>query len=306
MLLFKKLIPAIPFLLLLAWFCLQLNPLIYDSTFLLALDTSLFIPLLFLLISLILTALFFVLFASLASDPKIVLPVSVLASTVPLLFLSSAAGLTLTFGLLITLTGIYFLLRGTLSSYITFKAATLLTPSIKQVVTLILLASAIAFYLSASAQIKENGFKLPDQLFETALNFIPQQELPQAEQTGLPSISPEQIRMLEQNPQLLKQYGLDPVILETAKKQLNQSPQKLSTADLVKPMLEIQMQKIIEPYESFIPLILAAGFFFTLQSLASLLAILLPPILWVIFFILDKTGFTKYETETREVKKLVV
>jgi hypothetical protein len=57
---------------------------------------------------------------------------------------------------------------------------------------------------------------------------------------------------------------------------------------------------------AYIPAVLAVLFYFTLQFIAGFLEMLVPFLLWLIFWILEKTGFTKYVVEQREVKKLVV
>lgn len=306
MTLFKKLIFAVPFLLLLAWFYLQLNQFLSNPNFFLSLDASLLVPLLLLLLSLILTSFFFILFATLASDKKIVLPVVFLASLLPLVFLPAPSSFILAACFFVSLAGIFFLLQTTLSTYFTFKATSLLSPAIKQIVTLILLASTVAFYFSANTDIQTHGFKLPSSVIDTALKFIPQQELADTTQTQIPSISADQIKMLEQNPQLLKQYGLDPSILDTVKKAQENPKAALSPQQVIKPMIESQIQNFITPYQGYIPFILAILFFFTLQSMTSLLLISLPLLVGSTFLILEKMGFTRYETEMREVKKLVV
>ncbi len=85
-----------------------------------------------------------------------------------------------------------------------------------------------------------------------------------------------------------------------------QAPNNPIGTDLIKQTVKDQVQGFIKPYLNFIPAILAVLLFLTLQSLTSILNLLIYPLLWLTFLILEKTGFTKFEVEMRQVKKLVV
>ncbi len=156
--------------------------------------------------------------------------------------------------------------------------------------------------------IAKKGFQVPDSLIDTALKMSPVNR-PQDEtstQTQLPNITPEQIALLKQNPDLLKQSGLDPKILDTlSQPQTTSNPQNL-TQQLVKQAVKDQVQNIIKPFISFIPVVLAVLLFFTLQFFTSIINIFISPLLSLTFLILEKTGITHYEIEQREVKKLVI
>ncbi len=97
-------------------------------------------------------------------------------------------------------------------------------------------------------------------------------------------------------------------LIDTALKLIPQSqgaPQDL-TNDLLKQTIKDQFQILIKPYAGFIPAILALLLFFTLQSLTSLINLFIHPLLWLIFYILEKTGYIKFTTEMRPVKKMVI
>ncbi|MDO8498207.1 MAG: hypothetical protein Q7S44_00215 [bacterium] len=306
MLLFKKLIFALPLLASFVFFSSQLAPFLQNPNSILSLDTSILYSLILLLVSLLTSCFFFTIFITLSQDWRIILPVIFLGSLFPLLFLAPPLNFVLTAGFLLSLVISSLQLQKKLSTYLTFQPTNLLTPSIKQTATFLILISSLAFYLSSNLDLQQHGFKLPPSLLDTALKFMPQQESGNlGTEPTIPSIPPEQLEMLEKNPQLLKQYGLDPSILQTVKSQQGKS-QKLSTQDLVRPMIESQVQSFIKPFENYIPLLLTVIFFFTLESFVSLLSIFLSPLLWLLFLTLEKSGFTKFETEMREVKKLVV
>lgn len=319
MVIIKKLIFTLPFLLSFIAFCIQLNPLLQNSNLIFSLDANVFIDIAILISLLLLYSLFFILFATLAQDRKIILPIIILASLTAPIFLNNQTVILLTVGFLLSFGAIYFFLEKKLTTYLTFEATKLLVPSIKQVSTIIILLTSFSFYLISTTDIKTHGFKLPQGLIDLSLQMTQNMQLPQmdtANNIEAPinlnqvSISPEQIQMLKANPSLLQQFGLDAKMLdELTKPQITQSTKaktNINPQDLVKPLIEKQIESIIKPYISYIPIFLAVTFFFTLQSLASLFSILLSPLIWLIFLILEKTGFTKFEIETREVKKLAV
>lgn len=95
----------------------------------------------------------------------------------------------------------------------------------------------------------------------------------------------------------IKFSGLNPKVLD------NLNP---SSNDLIKQGVKDQIQTIIKPYQNIIPAILAMLLFLTLQSLTSILNLLIYPLLWLTFYSLEKIGFVKYELEQRPVKKLIV
>lgn len=304
MMLLKKLIFALPFILTWSAFCFKLATFLQNTSLILEFSKAEFIQTTLLIIFLLLAGSFFIIFATLSSDWKLVLPVAILASLTPLLFIPTSQSVILALGFLISFAATFFLLEKKLKTYLTFKASSLLAPSVDQLVTLILLISSLVFYLSLAGELKQHGFKLPDSLVDLSLN-ITQNQLPKEQtQTQSSSLSTEQINVLKQNPALLKQYGLDPKILDT----IGTSPTQtiIPTKEILKPMLEQQVAQFINPNLPLVTIALAILFFFSLKWFASILSLLLHPLLTGIFLILDKIGFTKYETEQREVKKLVV
>lgn len=279
----------------------------YDFIFSLSLDS--FINFLILSGLIILSSFLFLIFATLASDWRISLPVGIISSFSTFLFLDMSYAFIFTAGLIISFLLISLSINSTLKNYLTFKPASLLNPSIRNLSTLLIISFCVVYFLSVS-KIAQEGFQIPDSLIDTALKMSPV-SAPSVEQTPLPTqlpqITPEQIELLKQNPDLLRQYGLNPEILDTLTTQEStpQSPQEFSN-NLIKQTIKDQMQDLLNPYISFIPAILALLLFFTLISIVSLLNILIYPLIWLTFLILEKTGFTKFTIEMREVKKMVV
>lgn len=305
----KKLIFAPIFLIILISLISRLNLYFssYDFIFSLTLDTfSQFVVLSTLILF---TSLSFIIFASFASSWKYILPVIILASLVPLLFTISYLGVALMVSLCVSLVLIYLTLENTLKTYITFHPSPIFGPSIRNLTFMLILSITIVYFLSINLIIQKNGFQIPDSLIETSLKFIPKRETPTKSETPQPQIkiSKEQIELLRQNPKLLEQYGLDPKILDTLDKPQN-APQTVEdiSDEFLKLALKDQLDKIIKPYLSFIPISLALLFFITIQAITSFLNILIHPLLWIIFYLLEKSGFLQFTTEMRPVKKMVV
>lgn len=302
----KKLVFAPLFLIAFIFLIYQLNPLFssYDLIFTLSLNTATQLIMLSALI--LLSSLLFVLFATFAQDWKLILPIGILSSLIPLVLINPSVGAILTVGTLFTLLLTYLILESSLKSYLTFTPSSILGPPIRHLSTLLVLIMSVSFYLSTNKIIGEKGFEIPDSLIDSALELT-SSSLPstEAEQPTLPQIPPEQIALLKQNPDLIKQYGLDPKILDS----LDQPASKTSTKpdqNLIKQAVKDQLQNVIKPYLAFVPAALAVLLFITLESIVSFLTILIYPLLWLIFYILEKSGFVKFVTETRSVKKMVI
>lgn len=300
----KKLVFAIPFLIFFFLFCLNLDFFLKNSNFLFSFNIAEIIQLILLIFYLLLSSTFFAIFITLASDWRFILSVIILASFIPF-FLSSSSVYILIFGFFIAFLITFFFLQKKLKNYLTFQASTLLIPSTKFLATLIILVSSLVFYLNISQSLVKTGFQIPDSLLDPIIKMSSSSlssGLPQGPGPML-DIPADQINLLKQNPDLLKQYGLDPKILDqvniTKSSSINQN-------DLIKGAVNSQIQSLIGPNIKIVAIILAVIFFLSLNFLASFLALLLYPIISLIFWILEKSGFTKFEVTQREVKKLII
>lgn len=296
-------------------FYLHLTPFLENPNFILSIETPILIQIVILNLVLLLTGLFFAVFITLASDIKIILPTILLASLTAFLFTPASSASILVIGSLVALGVSYFFLQQELKNYLTFQPTKLLGPTLGHVTLFLTLTASVAFYLVSSTQIATEGFTIPDSLIETALKVSGADQISKQVESSLPpeisqtTLTPEMIAAAKQNPELLKQAGIDPKMLDLLSTQ--KSPQKISTVTqtsqaLLKPMVEQQLQNIVQPFTGYISLALTGIFFITILSLTSLLSLPVKALLWMIFAILNKTGFTTYTTETREVKKLVV
>ncbi|MCL5019748.1 MAG: hypothetical protein M1426_04635 [Patescibacteria group bacterium] len=306
MILIKKIAFGLLFLTLAVELFYLSAPFFKTTDLIFSLDLQTAYQLLILSLLILVSALVFTIFAALSLNWKLVLPVIVISSLAPFVFTSFPLSLSLGTGMAISLLLSYLGLEGKMKSYVAFQPSSLLSPSVKQLTGLLILTLSITFYLSTARQIAQTGFEIPDTLIDNTLKLIPQS----APTAQLPQITPDQLETLKENPNLLKQYGIDPKTLDnlpTAIQPTFPAGSKLNpTTEMIKPLVKQQLQTIIKPYQNIIPLVLALLLFLTLQSFVSVLAIFLPPVIWLVFLILERTNFTHFETEMREVKKLVV
>lgn len=302
----KKLALAPLFLIVFSLSLLKLNPLLgsYEQLFSLSIQSLLDLALLSGLI--LLASFLFILTSTFTQDWKLTLPISALAAVICLVTIPLPLASVLAVGTLVVTTITHFSLQNSLKSYLNFSPGTILGPSIRSLTGLMIIVLAIAYFLSINNLVRTNGFQIPDTLIDPILN-LSQTAAGETQSEPAPqlSISPEQLELLRQNPQLLRQSGLDPKILDS----LNQPQKGKSTnqsQDLVRSALKTQIDNFLKPYLEFVPVALALLFFFTLQAATIFFSILIYPLLWLIFFILEKIGFVRFEVENRPVKKLVI
>ncbi len=315
----KKLLPAPLFLVLLGLTLYLVAPLFKSSDFIFSLDLKVLIQLVILSLAILFTGVTFIVLAALSQDWKVVLPVMAPACLLPFIFFPPQMATVLGIGLFVIFLIAFVNLEAVLKSYFNFQPATLFFQPIRQTATLLIVILCLGFYLSANNQIQKNGFSLPDSVIDAALKLSPSVETNQNFQgvqfktvqiAQLPTLTPQQLEMLRKNPELLRQYGVDPRVLDTlptpAPATATPPQTTITTSELIKPVLKDQINKLIKPYLPMIPIILTVMLFLTLQTFASLLSLVISPSLWLIFYILEKTKFITFATETREVKKLVV
>lgn len=312
--LIKKLVFAPLFLVFFGLLNFYLQPILGSTNLIFSLNLDLFIQLLILGALLIATSSLFVIFCSLAQDWKLILPVLILSQVIPIILIPYQIGLVLAVGFLISLSLTYTLLSNKLKTYLTFSPTTLLVPSIKTLTFYLSLSISFAYYLSANLEISKNGFQIPDSLIEASLKI----SSPNPAVKGVkyiaqtPAFTPEQIELLRQNPDPLREQGIDPKVLDTLDQQTKPtyklaSPASLNPSpDLLKKLVKDQLQTVIKPYQGWIAPILALLFYFTLSFLLSILSLVISPIIWLTFYLLEKSGFIRFEKEMREVKKMVV
>ncbi|MBI2011234.1 hypothetical protein HYS91_00550 [Candidatus Daviesbacteria bacterium] len=293
----KKLAFAPIFLIFLALFFYLLNPLLKSTDLLFLTDLSNLTQILFLVLTLVLTSLFFAVFASLASDLKIVLAIGAIASSLSIILLPLPINFLIAVLIFASIFLSYYLLSQKLKSYLTFQPTLLISPTAKHFAATLIILSSLAYFLSVNQEIKQNGFKIPDSLLETALKFIPQ---PQESDLNLPTINSNQLDLLRENSNLLEQLGLGSGVLDSLPSKTD------STQDLIKQTINSQIQSLIKPYLDWIPLILALLFFITLQSIFFIFSFLISPLIWLTFYLLEKTGYIRFEIEMREAKKMMV
>lgn len=310
MVIFKKLIFAPFFLIVFALLVLNLAPILSSYDFIFSLSAATFIQLIIIAILAILSSFLFTVFMVLSQDWKLIIPVIILSSILTVVVIPSALAVIWSVIILVCLLLISIMLDKTLKKYLNFQPTKLFSPIIKQLSGLLILSFCLIYFLSTSQLISQQGFTIPDSLIDTALKMSPTSipEEPSNPSVQVPSIDPDQIELLKKNTQLLQQYGLNPQMLDslTNPSNLTQTPLTTVTNDLIKQTVKEQVDNLLKPYLGFIPIILALALFLTLKSLTSLISIFIPPLLWIIFLILEKTGFIHFEVTQRPVRKMVI
>lgn len=304
MLIFKKLIFSLPLVFAILFFISSLNPFLKDYTILFSFSNQEYHQIISLLVSLYLIGIFLITFLILANNLKIVVPVLIACTVTPLLMVLSPSNYILSGGLLFSFLVSYLLVSRKLATYLSFDVFTLFNSIFKNTLVIILLFVSVCIYLSANLQIKDQGFTIPEPLLDLSMKTMSKSQENVSSANNLPEISipDEQIELLKKNPEALKQYGLDPKILD----QLTKDQKPLNQENLIKEAVKNQASAMLNPYLSLIPILIAVLFFFTINWFVSVLSLIPMLLLTLLFLVLTKTGFIHYETAMREVKKLVV
>lgn len=310
----KKLAFSIPFLACFYWFNFSLSPYFKDIYLAFSWDPKALAQLPLVILFLCLADLFFILFISFCNDWKLILPASIAASIAPLIFLPAPLGLMIAVGTFLSFLLITYFTLKKLKNYVNFDPINLFNPYVKNLTALLILFISIAFFFQAKGEIKTKGFEIPDSFIDTAINLSGTAE-PQVKGIKIaqgPAITKEQIELLRKYPDLLKQYGITAAQLDELEKQ---TPNSIKTVislpgsnepTSIKSLVKDQLQKSLKPYFSFIPIILGVLFFVQLESAAWFILIFSPLLITLVFLILEKSGFVKFTTEMRPVKKMVL
>ncbi len=295
----KRLFLAVIFLLFYAVFNFALEIFLNTPNVIFSLGWSSVTQMAILVSLLLLTCLTYIIFTSVANDWKIIGGVLFIAFVLPLILHAVPSNYLISIGFLVVFLGMSAYMRHKLAHYVNFQTSTLFAIPTKSLAKLLIIVIAFSYFLSIRAQIQTTGFQIPDALIEAALKFAPQETTPQTK--SLPDLTSGQLDLLKSNPQLLKQYGLDPNILNSI-----ESKTENPTQNLIKSVVKDQLQSIITPYQSFIPGVMAVLIFFSLISFQSLLGLLVAPLVWLIFKAFERSGFITFTREMREVKKMIV
>ncbi len=308
MILLKKLIFAPLFLVSLISLAYFLNPFLKSYEFVFSYSANTIINLVSISALIFVSSLLFVLLATIANDWRISIPVALIGSLTSFIFIDYSLAFVFSLGIFLSSLFSNLNLNVALQSYLQFKPSQVLGPSIKHLSEVLILALCITYFFSASKIIAQAGFQIPDTLIDAAYG-LSKSASPNIQQTEttLTQLTPEQQDLLRKNPDLIRQSGLDPKIIENLLNPQKNTESPLNLADAtIKQTLKEQMQNFIKPYTNLIPAVLSILLFFSLQFFVSIINIITSLLLWLIFLILEKTGFVKFEITMREVKKLVV
>lgn len=273
-------------------------------------------------IPLVLASLAYCLFITFTQDFKYAAVMAVITALIPFGFLSVNLSLVIGAGIIISLILTYFNLQTNLKSYVNFVPQTLLVPPIKMLNVFILLTLSFGYFLNANSIIQTQGFKIPETLVDWAIDLsMSSQSLNFKGEKYLlaQSLTPEQLELLKQNPALLKQYGLKPEDLDALSPSSNQKTTEQpgqtviktplppgNLKEILKNQINSTIDQTLKPYLFVIPIILAFMFYSLASLIMWIISMFLSPLLQLIFYLFEKTGFVKFEKEMREVKKIVI
>lgn len=297
----KKLLFAPFFLVSFYAFLYQGRVFLSSPTLILSLKLEALLSMIWLSVFALTASMLLIIFISLSQNWKYIFSVIFFANLFCFITFQTPANLILAVGFL-SLSGlIYVILDNKLKSYLTFQPAALLTPSVKNFSRLLILLFSIAYLINITAAFKERPFEVPDEFLDIGLKVNPLQENTTDVMQQF-KIDPKQLGDIKNNQALLKEFGLDPKALDS----LTQNAVPNISNSFIKNTLKAQIDNLIAPYQPMIPYFLSLLLFVTLTSFLSIISMVAAPIIWLIFLILEKIGFTKYQTEMREVRKLIV
>lgn len=265
MLYFKKLIFGLPFILAVAAFAWQIEPFLQDFSLLFSFNFNLLYQTIMLVATIAMVAYLFTVFAVLASDWILVLPVIIIACLFTIIFVTAPMSFFLAIGLLvifaISFAQTYNKVTKNPTSF--HVSGDVVKPS-GFLITLIILVASITLYFSVSASSDKAIQKIIDSVVSISSGIMKTQQLPQ-----------------------------------------NTAAQDLAL-EAAKPMITKQVTDMIKPLRPAIPFLVVFYFYLNFQFLASIAAFFLSPLIYLLFWILQKTKFFHFEVEMRQVNKLVV
>lgn len=335
----KKSLFGIIFLVLFTGFHFFLMPLFISYEWIFGLNQSAANQLIQLACLLLFSSFAFVIFAALCGDRRIAIGVSILGALTPLLFSLSSTGLVLSGLYLLALISVFFMVENIMRHYYNFSPVVLLTPPIKNLFTALLFIICLGYYLSINSVIKQQGFAIPESMIPDAVvqQLISQQssQLIKGDKylAQLPQLTPEQLQLLKQNPDVLRQYGVDPAILEqyettTTSAPSTSAPATPSTSSvqipptstistgsiipsvaMIKKMALAPINDMLNKYQFLIAPILALILFSAFSFISFIFFffnLINGGLMKLIFYLLEKSGFVRFEKEMREVKKIII
>jgi ABC-type multidrug transport system fused ATPase/permease subunit len=266
------------------------------------------------------TGISYCLYLAFTQNIKYSLIFAFIASITPFLFFPPSLALVIGIGMFASFLVVHFTLQSNLKTYVNFQPTALLSGPVKTFNSLLLLSLAFGFFLNTNSIIKSQGFSIPEEVIEWATDLsIKQSGIEvKGEKYLAQSLTPEQLELLQQNPEVLEQFGvsIDDVnqFVQDDGIEKNQEAVKIvpsvkdnfSIKDKVKAQIRNTLEEMIKPYLFAIPFILAFLFYSISGFYLWLISLLINPLIILLFYIFEKSGFIKYQKEVREIKKMVI
>lgn len=194
------------------------------------------------------------------------------------------------------------MIRHSLATYLNFGPATILMPGIKTVAVVLIVCIYGVWGWQMQQAVNKNGFHLPDSLVDEVIKLM---DTSSGNQEGSSYINQlaggglsQQLGISQQQLETFGNSQLGNQVAENIQKQ---------TQTAVKEALNKQVDIIIKPILPIFGWGMAAMLGFSaLGMLVFPLFQITAGIVWWIFWAMEKTGWVRFETEMRPVKKLVV
>ncbi len=195
-------------------------------------------------------------------------------------------------------------IRQILSETLNFRKTSLYANFLETFYTAICAVLAVMVYFLISSYVAVNGFTLPEawksKVMRPISNVVVQRLKDQieaefkAKNIPLPAEGVDQL-LLKELQETLFEEGT------TRQKFVPQSLNQAVEADLIK-QLEEKLQQMLEPYETWMVIGLAALVFFTLRFFSGVVVGLGKVLLACLFWLASAIGFMVFKTETRQVQ----
>ena len=264
---------------------------------------------------LVMASLCYCLFVTVTQDIKHAIVLALITAIIPFAFLDINLSIVIGAAVAISLIIVYFNLQTNLRSYVNFQPTVLIKGPLKLLNVFILLTLSFGYFLNANSIIQTQGFKIPETLIDWAVNMSlssQQYNFKGDKQYLAQALTPEQIELLKQNPAVLEQYGFTPEDLD-ALAPSQQEGMITSTPlpsgnlkEILKNQINGMVDQMIKPYLFVIPFLLAFMFYSLASLVMWLLTLLISPLISLIFYLFEKSGFIRFEKEMREVKKIII
>lgn len=279
------------------FFALNLRDLLLNPSFMVSLNMDAYYPLIKVTLSFYLLSCAFALLVTLSPAVYSKLVTFLIASSSFYLVFDRFNASIYALALFVIFLVVTWEIRNQLKSYFNFNPRIIFSSSLHLQSTLLVVFVSVAFFFRFSFFIDKNGFHIPPQLIDQVTNSTVGNLLSQFNITDMQEASKKSD---------LAKIGLNNNDLKNLQKQVENEDLKKQVAQNLNQQLTKNINDALEPYIKYIPLATSVILFISFQTIIGLSFFLVPLILSFLFFGLEKTKIIHFQTQTQEVKRLVL